>query len=274
MKTQKHSLQAVRRLCRSTVLYGFALFICLSSLRAEDLTVDGDLFVPNGKIVFGFSESNSGFYYDKGLFIGGSWNGNPADFVGAHSLAIGWLAKAVGANCLSVGRRSYASGESSIAIGLDAGVSAGRSGIAIGEGAYALGGLGVAIGGSSGINGEQATAVLGEKSTAIESGARAHAFRSLAIGSLTQEPPSYSSDKWVWSDPLIVFGGGFSTPNYYGIFVEHPHNAVTVLKNGKFTIEEPHADMPLEERPDHLFEVKGSAYIRSVPARGGIPMLP
>jgi hypothetical protein len=190
------------------------------------------------------------WYAEKAAFRSGGidflhptlWN---TDSVGLYSVAAGYNVMAKGSSSVAFGSGCSANGWSSFAAGINNN-AASQSSIALGSGNTVLPDAAgsIAAGSSNLISGMEAVTIgswnnaagyqgsiamgfgnnsTGSVSIAIGLSANARSFGSIALGVNNDSIAASTTGSWVPTDPLLVVGNGISTP----------HNAMTMLKNGK-----------------------------------------
>jgi len=150
-------------------------------------------------------------YGDINQFIG-------VGAIGDYSLATGLFNRAFGNYSTAMGVASSANGNRSFAMGFNASTS-GDNSFAIGNQTNASGLSSFAIGNFS--------SALGENSLALGS-TTSRSFAETSIGQFNEFYTPFSTTSWELLDQLFVIGNGFNGGNR--------SNALTVLKNGKHTI--------------------------------------
>ncbi len=171
------------------------------------------------------------WYPDKAAFRAGEVAGTnwDKDSIGNHSVAMGYDTKAKGITSVAIGNSSAATADYAVALGGVAKASGIRS-VAIGAGTTASNNWSIAIGSYSTASGMYATALghvntaEGNYSMALGENTTAYSGSEVVVGSFNSTYTPVSKTGWNVTDRLFVIGNGT---------VSVPHNAMTVLKNGK-----------------------------------------
>ncbi len=171
------------------------------------------------------------WYPDKAALRAGAVNGPywDKDSIGLHSFAFGWNPQASGTSSLAIGSQSRALGDYSTAIGSYARAE-GTGSTSIGwlnvcTGDYSTGfGVGNGSYGRASMVWGEDNAAFGDQATAWGDHAIALSYMETVLGSYNDPMyPPYSDSSWDYRDALFSIGNGNG----------FPHNAMTVLKNGK-----------------------------------------
>jgi hypothetical protein len=202
-------------------------------------TTNGTGFILNYEFIYPDNNNSvigkgygEGIMFDvaKNAFVIGEI-GNPNSYIGDHSIAMGYRAKAPGSTSVAIGQQSIASAQSAFAFGIGC-VASGSSSMALGSGSHANYTNCVAIGSST---------ASGYASTAIGVSATSTGFDALALGRDTKAYSPYSISLGINNDPVVAS----PAPNYSnfvqteplliignGAISSTPSNALTLLKNG------------------------------------------
>jgi len=182
-----------------------------------------DTNIGDFSVAFGSNSRASGNY---SMAMGsGTASGNHSMAMGSgvtasapYSIALGNWTEAEGPNSLAMGVETYAGGSRSIAIGHEANTHGSHS-MAVGAEVTAVGLFSMAVGAE--------TTAWGTGSVAMGIGTNAASYASVAIGQ--NNIGGGHATQWNDTDPLFEIGNGKVD--------QYTSNALTVLKNGRTTLE-------------------------------------